>query len=334
MAKLGAIISAALLFILSLGSTVMAAETCPGLTGLQKAAGFITFVNTMWVLAIALGVLCLSFLVVHWCEWLLKILKDIPLAFYEALFYLSGAGLAVGSKWLSPEAAPYVGLTGCLLLLGAFAFTAAMRRITVKEWQVALAFAVVWGAVAVWHSSAMIGFISVGALMVSLGFSGAMGGLSYAIGFKDKEALGRATAASFTMLAVFVGMRIFATANPTAHVFEFGALFLGSFVGYLGLLIHSSRWYEEGRDYGLAQVVTTLLGCAAIFVGSVWQIGELQKIGGTFFVLYILEKIFEVPVEKRINYAYLGLLASGLLYGFAIFVKTHPEVMKPYLLFF
>ena len=114
-------------------------------------------------------------------------------------------------------------------------------------------------------------------------------------------------------------------------MFEGGVLFLGSFVGYLGLLIASSRWYEKRYNYGVFQVVTIVAGCAALFVGSVWQIGELQKIGGTFFILYVLEKIAEIPVRHRINYAYLGVLMAGLMYGFFMYIKANPDIVRPYL---
>jgi len=108
---------------------------------------------------------------------------------------------------------------------------------------------------------------------------------------------------------------------------------MGSFVGFLGLLIASSRWYPKRFPYAYLQFVTIVAGLAALFVGSLWQIGELQKIGGTFFVLYVLEKLCEIPIEKRKNYAYLGLVVSGLFFGFCMMVRSHPETFQPYLLF-
>lgn len=309
-------------------------ECASQLSGIQKAAGFFTFINTMWVLGIGIGVLSLSVLVFHWCRWLLLIFVLIPLSLYEVLFYLVSGGLVWWGRGLSPEVAPFVGLTGCLLLLGALIFTFTMRGIIPTGWVVCGLLAVAWGATAIWYGSALIGFLAVGALMGALGFTMMMFGLGYAIGFKNEDELGRATSTSFVMLGLFVAGRIIGATDPVYKIFEPGALFLGSFVGYLGLLIASSRWYEKRYNYGVFQVVTVAAGVAALFAGSVWQIGELQKIGGTFFVLYILEKIFEIPVRSRINYAYLGVVTAGLLYGFSMYVKANPDIVRPYLLLF
>ena len=84
-------------------------------------------------------------------------------------------------------------------------------------------------------------------------------------------------------------MKTTGVTNLGIKVFEEGALFLGSFVGYLGLLISSSsKWYGRNNPgrYLFAQIVTFIAGGLAIFIGATFGIGELLKIGGTFFVLW------------------------------------------------
>ena len=53
---------------------------------------------------------------------------------------------------------------------------------------------------------------------------------------------------------------------------------------------------------------------------------ELDRI-----ILYVLEKIAEIPVRHRINYAYLGVLMAGLMYGFFMYIKANPDIVRPYL---
>ncbi len=165
-------------------------------------------------------------------------------------------------------------------------------------------------------------------MLAALGFSVLVTPLCYCFGFDDEASLGRATTAAFAMLAGFVLLRVFGASVPGLNVFESGALFLGSFVGYLGLLIASSRWYGHKKNYALFQIVTIAAGVAALLVGSLCGIGELQKIGGTFFVLYLMEKPFEIPVESKRAYAAIGLFVAALLFGFCWYVRANPETFR------
>lgn len=305
----------------------------PQLTALQRFAGLITFVNVLWVLAIGVGVASFAFLFGSFVKDLIKALKNVPLEFYEFTFYAGSVGLAVYGRTLSADVAPYVGLTGCLLFGAALLFTAkAHQSLKLGGAGVSAILFVAWTAAAVVYGSPMLGFIAVAALLSALGFSVIVSPLCYCIGFKDNAALGKATSAAFVMLALAVGIRVAKARVPALATFEDGALFLGSFVGYLGLLIASSRWYDgKDRNYVLFQVVTIVAGIAALFVGSVFGIGELQKIGGTFFVLYLTEKMIEIPAKSARGYAAVGLVASAVIFGFSMYVKSNPESVRPFL---
>lgn len=144
-----------------------------------------------------------------------------------------------------------------------------------------------------------------------------------------------ASAAAFAILTAYVIARALGADPSILRMFEGGALFLGSFVGYLGLLITSSRWYDgKSRNYVLFQFGTIAAGVAALFVGSYFGISELQKIGGTFFVLYLLEKIIEIPARSARGYAAVGLVASLAIFGFCMYVKHDPETLRPYVFMF
>lgn len=314
-----------------------AAPTAPPapreLTALQRFAGLITFVNVLWVLGIAVGVLSFAFLFGSYVKDLIRLLKDVPMVFYEVVFLGGSLGLLFWGRTLSPGVAPYVGLTGCLLFGAAMLFTAkAHKGLNLGGALLSASMCLAWSIAALMYGSSMLGFIAVAALMSAFGFSILVSPLCYCIGFEDDAAVGKATSAAFTVLIAYVCVRVFGLDASILGIFESGALFLGSFVGYLGLLIASSRWYgSRNRNYVLFQIVTVAAGIAALLVGSVFGIGELQKIGGTFFVLYLVEKLFEIPVGSKRGYAALGLVASAAVFGFCMYVKSNPDSIRPFL---
>lgn len=298
------------------------------LTALQKFAGLITFMNVLWVLGIVLGVACFAFL---FGRFVVTVLVHVPLVFYEFLFYAGSLALLFCGRSLSPDTAPYVGLTGALLFGAALAFTAkAHKGLNLGPALASAILCLVWSAGAIAYSSSMLGLIAIAALMSAFGFSALVTPLCYGFGFKDDAAVGRATTAAFAVLAVYVAARIVGKGAYPVGMFESGGLFLGSFVGYLGLLIASSRWYGSKKSYVLFQIVTIAAGIAALLVGSVFGIGELQKIGGTFFVLYGIEKICEIPAKSKTGYAAIGLVASLAVFAFCWYVKSNPESLRPY----
>ncbi len=299
------------------------------LTPLQKFSGLITVVNVLWVIAIFVGVLCGIYL---FGDFLVNIMRGVPVEVYEGLLYIFSIGLAMYGRLLEPGIGPYVGLTACLLFAGGLSITMIAHKLNnfmVQFWAILF---VTWSAVAIVYQSQMIGFIAVGALMALLGFSVIVMPFVVVLGFEDEDSLGKATAAAFAILLLYTASIVFNFQMSWAKVFQNGALFLGSFVGFLGLDIASTRWYgRRNRNYALFQLIAILAGIFAIYVGSVYGIGELQKIGGTFFVLFLLTKLSEIPVESRRGYAVLGLFSSALIYGFCVYVKSHPGVFGPYL---
>jgi len=305
------------------------------LTGLQRFAGLITFTNILWTIAIVLGVVCFCILFWRLAEFLLAVILAVPAQVYEVLLGLAGLGLIGYAYWLVPGVKEYVAFTGCLMFGGALAIAIAVHKLDQKH-VVPMLFAtlaVVASGSAILHTSSLSGFLAVAALMSALGFSVIATPLCYAIGFRDDEALGRATSVALLMVAAFVGMKMTAMVIHWLAPFQIGALYLGSFIGYLGLLIASSFWYNKHQNYILMQVVTVLAGLAALAIGSLWNIPELRSIGGTFFIIYLVEKFMEIPSRSLTGWAFKGLCASGMIYGICLLIKTYPETLRPYLLF-
>ncbi|MDB5194031.1 MAG: hypothetical protein JWN50_45 [Parcubacteria group bacterium] len=313
----------------------LAQASCPELTGLQKFAGFVSWMNILRVFAIAGGVVCIGFLLFRWFGWLIEIFALIPVQVYETVGYAASIALVVWGHSVSETNRMWPVLGGSLLFGAMVAISAQIHlknRINPPIAQLYGLLFVAWGAIALYYNMPAIGFIAVGALMGALGFSGAVIPMGYAIGFKDNDSLCRATSAAFAILAAYVGLKVSNTSLPI-KVFESGAFWIGSFVGYLGLLIASSRWYGNQRSYPIMQVVTIVLGMAAIGAGSVFGISQLLGVGGTFFVLYLIEKPFEIPNASATEYAVIGLFVCACLGGGVWWAQNHMDLIRPFLLF-
>lgn len=311
------------------------APTCPELTTLQYLVGFVTLTNILMVFAVVIGVGSFSYLLFRWFSWLLEIFLHIPVQVYEVLGYTIAIGLMISGYWLSPTNEVWTSLVGSLFLAGMLMITGAIHNLSTNYERFFGTLFIVWAVIALFYQNPYVGFIAIGALMGMLGFSAAVIPCGYIIGFRDDDALARATSAAFLILIAFVVLRVIGDTLPYAHVFEQGALWLGGFVGYLGLLIASSRWwYERGTgEYIIMQVVTILLGITALAVGSVFGIPQLLGIGGTFFALYLIEKPFEIPVKSATTYATISLLVALVVGGCVWLAQNNMELVQPFLLF-
>lgn len=303
------------------------AETAE-LTSLQKLAGLVTAVNIAWVVA---GILVLVAIVL-----LFSFFLSMGPVFWEFALYAASVALLVVSWKSAAGVAEYLAFTGAAALAGAGGFTWWLHMKEVKSERVRMTsyFAVVAAAealLALALQNHAIGFLAVVALMGALGFSVAVIPFGFAVGFDDEKVMARATNAAFMILVGFVLLKAFGQQTPLA-VFETGAYFMGAFVGYLGLLIMASKWYDRSTNYAIMQLVMIVAGVAAILVGSILHIGELQKIGGTFLGLWAFEKLAEIPVESKEGVAVLCLVIAGALTATAWFVKSNLTLFAPFLI--
>lgn len=297
----------------------------------KKAEGFNAFVIVMWVIAALLVVLAAGWLTVL---YLVPLVLRVPRVVLEGLVWAACLAATVGGAFLaSPTTGLMLAFTGCLGLPGALAFTDRLH-LREREFDRAVIYnglmCFVWAAVAAAYHSQLIALLSVLAYVSALGFSVACTPLCYAIGFRDRETIPRAMSAGLILVVTFTALAVTGARvpvlQPQVPVFQPAALFVGSFVWFVGLLIVSSRYYarERGLYLGL-QALTIASGIAALGFGSIYQLGYLQKIGGTFFALYLLEKYFEVP-WKRAGWAWCMLGLGLVLWGGAAFATRHPEL--------
>lgn len=255
------------------------------------------------------------------------LLKEIPAGAYEVLLYAIGGTMIFAAGAATPVRVPYIALVGVIFVAGGLSMTSVMRIERGFDEErffgfPALALALVSGFTAVHYASPMIAYITAIALILTLLFVAE---------FDDSAT--RVTFTAFTVIGMYVAMTAFGWVNPTVEIFRGGMLFMGCLVGYLGLLVASLRWYSrKSFSYPVWQFIALALGAVAITLGPVLGISELTKVGGTFFVLYLVVKLFDIPFKSFTGYAGIGALACFLAYQGLIVVKEHPETFAPYLI--
>ncbi|MGD1807963.1 hypothetical protein ACP6PL_21365 [Dapis sp. BLCC M126] len=301
---------------------------------IQKIAGFVTFTNIILTAAAILLVLALASLA---SLYLIPILTLIPDWGYEIIIYLVCLAAIVGGNFVT-GIGEFIAFPGCLGLIGAISFSHYLHRKFFQKlvddknsypyYLDSFILFIIWAIAAIVYKSSLLGFITIIALETCLGFSVIITPLRYMIGFAEKDVIPRAMSASLILLTIYVSAEVTNVELPYMGIFSTGVLFVGSFVYFVGTLIVSSKWYEYGNfninRYLWLQFLTIVSGIIALYIGSVWQVLLLQRIGGTFFFLYLIEKYFELPwQQKSWSWATLGL--AVILYLSALVAKQYPE---------
>lgn len=302
----------------------------------EKHWGFLTFVNIIWITAALLGVGAVVWL---FGIYLLALIIAIPAQVWELICYGVCAFLIfLGARIADPNMVLMPVLPGCIGLLGCIALTKFVHFDNQDILRPASWFlTVVWAIVAVMYGSHVIGFMAVMALLSALGFiMGMIPGVLW-MGFDDDKLIPRTTIAAGFITLFYLAIQICGISDPRVLLFKEGAMVCGTFVYFIGMLIWSSKWmcYEFGpfdghSNHGLnflrylaLQVAMIASGVAALYIGSVFQIGFLLGMGGTVFYIYLLEKYYEIPWEGA-GWAWSTLGLAGILYAFAAFAKANP----------
>ncbi len=300
----------------------------------DKIKGFFTATKIIFFVAVLLLFVGVCILFPRIISIFLELFVLIPKEFYELLAYGLSITLFFWGKRLDPSVGEYIGLLGLVAACACLAYSVGSRKLDPPEWLSGLALTILSGAGALYYHSNIMGFAAVIALMATVGFTVLVSPFVYAIGFKNEDAVPKGTAAAFILLIAACIIRITNTSIPNAEVFLPGMFWMGSFVGFIGLLIISTRWYlaETDNIYIVHQLIMAAACLLAVFVGSVYGFGELQKIGGTFLFLWLFEKFAEIPAKQKEGFALLAISIGSALLGFWWFVNTHKEVMAKYLI--
>ena len=356
-----------------------ASDVCIKKTLLQKMGGFFSFVNIMWFIGIMLLVVSVSALIIHYRAFFIalfaplyksvtvlaalfkrlfyflpiaaRLIARIPSVFYELLLY--GLCLVlIGNGYEDNSIREYLALTGCFALVAVFIFSINLHRDTfenIAQWLTRhninpvsianLVVLIVFAPVAMYHDSQLIGVFAVLALMSWLGFSFSFQSLSYAVGFVGHSVIPRSLMVSAILIAVYSALEFSALQLGPFIVFRSGALYVGTAVYFIGLLIVSSKHYlmiadedspagAESHAYTLGryvvwQIVTIASGVVALYLGSVYEIHQLKGVGGSLFFLYVFEKFFEIP-WARAAFAWAAFLLGAMLFASAFLIHRHP----------
>lgn len=308
-----------LIFLLTSASSALSQETtCPDLSALQVAAGYVTLLNTIKIFGAALVVLGALFI---FGGLIVKVVYNARVLL-EGLGYFVSVGLIASGYWLpDPAYLTWIVFTGCILFAGTVFATIKIHNIEGNDPKgLATLFMLVWGAVAIFYNMTEVAFLSVLALMTILGFMVVVDNLSYVFGFEKEKYVPNATLSALILLTAFLAIHVMTPDAPAAvEVFKPGVFWVSSFVGFTGLLIMSSRIYSSfargSSSYLVMQLATIVTYFVAMGAALVLGINPLAGMAGTFLVLYIAEKIADVPTEDKITFGVKLMLMGGLLYG-------------------
>ncbi len=317
--------------ILAIASPTLAATAdCAGLTALQRWAGYLSwlgFFKGLGTVVLAAGFIFMTWGILAQVIFRMKVLL-------EALAYIVSISLIAAGAWIAPDYQTWAVVTGCIMLAGSVEATLMIHNIKGNDPKGLIAlFMAIWAAVAIYYNMSEVGILAMLALVGLLGFTTLVGRMSYAFGFEDERSVLSGTIAALLVLSAFVVIEIFSHTTPDAvSVFKLGAFWIGSFVGFLGLLILSNRYYSDSTgSYGLMQVVTVLflLGFAAI--GMTFNINALAGMAGTFLVFYLAAKPMEVPFHGRIGFGVMLIMTGGIIFGAYWLAMRNLAVTEQYL---
>lgn len=271
---------------------------------------------------------------------LARILKTIPTLLYE-LFALFVALMVVYlAKFFEVHAQIYIAFIGNVLVMLVLSFIFRRYRVNIATFYkkhhavlrhrpsslLMLLASFVWIASTLMYQSQLLGFFTIGLLLFWLGFECIISPLVYSFGFRNRRSIIKGTLGAFLLLSLYISVTISKIQIPNYHYFEVGIQYLGTFVYFIGLLIASNKWACRYYrfNYVLLQAITISSGMLILYLGSVYEMLALRGVGGTFFALYLIEKVFEIPWNQK-RAAWLILLLGVALFGIAQVVSLYPE---------
>lgn len=266
---------------------------------------------------------------------IIDFLKTIPIGVYKVLFCSMGTCFMFFVEGLTPN------------FLGAIIFFLSLALLHNKEnWKaffqdfeqdikfVSGSCCAVYAGAAWWTQSITLGVLASLAFVAFFGFILLAGPLTIIIGFSSTNKAGQGTFAA-ACLTIF-GLSLTLHYLPSSlDVFQTGALFTGTFVYFIGMLILSSKWVAK-ENYWLRNLVTLISGPSLIWVATSLELGVVNAIAGTFFVIFLMDKYVEfcsLWVKNTIGFG-AALLGTGL-FGFCLMqlLNIYPQYFVSSLLF-
>ena len=308
----------------------------------QRILGFFNFVNLVWLVSIIGLLLTIGPFIIYMVgKTIAKVLLELynsllvpmhkigvfEVAAYALAFLFSAQSCRYPVQHAA--AAALVGLTGSMGFLPCWTYSTALWATKSKgkeEEFMALTgslLALALMPLAVVHASSLIGFFVVAAVYAACGFiMGPFFGGFY-VGYRSLDALWRCLHLSAAFIGTFAALRITDALGARLAPFALGARVLGNIGYFLALLMLSSKWRRNGKEYGITNALMLASLIAAAFVGSVFALPSYTNTASTFFVLWVMEKELEANWGSgAIAVLFVNFVA---LYFLAHHLHTHPE---------
>jgi hypothetical protein len=301
-------------------SGIAMAQTCPELTMPQRAVGYLNGINALYVLAMCLGGLGIFAIFGGLIDSFLKNTKFVEFLCWGGSLaaIISGISASTFGSWVSS--------LGALGLAGAIAYSSHIRKKPKNAKLFAATMMICWGVLAIAFDNIFLGFMSIAALAGVVGFRADYSYFGFSLGWDNSHDLERAITAG----GLLVGLYMLATANEVNlghwYLFKAGALWIGSFMMFLGLLIKSSK-YTRG-SYEMWSIISIAVFAICIVGGSFLMLNPLVTIASAFLLFFVLEKIGELVVSGIISLGVMLLLAGSGVWYLYEWLLTHPTVLS------
>ena len=166
-----------------------------------------------------------------------------------------------------------------------------------------------------------------------LGFTVSILPFTYVVGFENDSVMLKTMNAAFYLICIYVyAMFKGLQDHPLFVPFRPGILLLGGIVYFIGCLIISNKYYSwQHQNHTIRYIwcnsVAIGSGLVALGLGSTLpSLGYLKGLGGTFFILLVIEKWFEVPWGRK-GWAWAVTGFGVSLYLLVQWTHQYPEYL-------
>ena len=266
-------------------------------------------------------------------------LLNIPIGLLKPLILIGGVlcYLYGHAEIMSIPAGVY-GLVSALLLGGFILWVFAELNISEGVLVRLMSFMlfIIWSAIAINYESLTVAFGAIMALALIISSFEATSLITGSFGLRDDGYSNGAVIAGIGILAFYLLIRKLSLGWYPHEVFETSALAVGGIAAGAGLLYNGFRFTGGGGlGYWWNQLMSVCFALFAVFVGSCLQADDLEKIGGTFLFLFIIEKVIDLVTlmgNLFIGIIIIALAGIGLIY-FGIYIHEHASFYGNFLYF-
>jgi hypothetical protein len=314
---------------LSLDEVVAAAEGDGG-----SWLRFLNFVNLIWLIASLMIVLALVYI---FARYVFPLLKAVPLIVYEVMLYLACFGLFYAAwRYFEPAVGQFVAMPSLLGLLPLATWSygrrvAQRKNNSFDDHRLMLlaqhgVMTALYGGAAYLFNSEIIGFFAVVELLIVLALSPLPEIIAAILRLKVSDALAEIIAlVTLVMVLVYMAGEVYGFGGAYS-LFEPSVYYIGTYIFFTTLGVGASRYFRRTNTrFWFWQVAAVGSAVGAMLAGTMLETETMTESGGTFLLVFILEKYIEMLNWRR-HWAWAMLGLGLLLYGAALLVNTYPEL--------